>query len=75
MEGGGIGSRAENDYRQEQEQENSSTSGSRSAKTTSHSHSRQSSSADSLPTFIGKHRLQAAISHLNTEINIIEVVN
>ena len=32
MEGGGIGSRAENDYRQEQEQEqeNSSTSGSRS---------------------------------------------
>ncbi|XP_054796713.1 uncharacterized protein LOC129302066 [Prosopis cineraria] len=28
--------------------------------------------ADSLPTFIGKHRLQAAISQLNNEINIIQ---
>ncbi|XP_028779374.1 guanine nucleotide-binding protein subunit gamma 2 [Neltuma alba] len=34
--------------------------------------STQPRGAESLPAFVGKHRLQAAISQLNNEINIIE---
>ena len=33
----------------------------------------QASGSWSFPSFFGKHRMQAAISHLNNQINIIQV--